>query len=90
MPKYLVRRHLVKGQALPLQGDAARARDELLRAARLADRLGYPAWSWRAWSAAAEASASPNAQAKAASAMGRLAASLGDDLRVRFLAGHRL
>ncbi|HEX6511268.1 MAG TPA: BTAD domain-containing putative transcriptional regulator [Chloroflexota bacterium] len=77
-PKYYIRAHLVKGQALLRLGEGKAAQIELDRAGNLADRLGYAAWSWRAWLQAGD-------EARAGKAVRRLARELGLERRDRFL-----
>jgi DNA-binding SARP family transcriptional activator len=84
-PKYEMRGRLVKGQALARLGNAEAAKTELLAAARLAEQLSYPAWAWRAWTAAAEVTSAPRLARHAADAVQRLANNLDTGLRERFL-----
>ncbi|HEX6551524.1 MAG TPA: BTAD domain-containing putative transcriptional regulator [Ktedonobacteraceae bacterium] len=84
-PKYEVRGRLIKGQALARLGNAEAAQTELIAAARLAEQLGYPAWAWRAWTAAAEVTRAPFIPKHAADAVQRLADNLDTELRERFL-----
>jgi hypothetical protein len=84
-PKYEVRGRLVKGQALARLGNAEAAKTELIAAARRAEQLGYPAWAWRAWAAAAEVTSAPYLARRAADAVQRLAGNLDTELRERFL-----
>jgi hypothetical protein len=77
-PKYYIRAHLVKGQALLRLGQRKAAQAELDQAGSLADRLGYAAWSWRAWLEAGD-------EARAGKAVRRLARELGPERRDRFL-----
>jgi hypothetical protein len=84
-PKYEVRGHLVKGRALARLGNAEAARTELIAAARLAEQLGYPAWAWRAWTAAADVNRAPFIVKHAADSVLRIADNLDTELRERFL-----
>jgi DNA-binding SARP family transcriptional activator len=83
--KYEVRGYLVKGRALAQLGNAEAAITELITAAELAEQLGYPAWAWRAWSAAADVTHAPHLARHAADAVQRLADNLDTELRERFL-----
>jgi len=84
-PKYEVRGHLVKGRALARLDNAEAAKTELIAAAELAEQLGYPAWAWRSWTAAAEIAHAPRLAQHAAGAVQRLAGNLDTELRERFL-----
>jgi len=84
-PKYEVRGRLVKGQALARLGNTEAAKTELIAAARLAEQLGYHAWAWRAWTAAAEIAHAPRLARHAAEAAQRLADNLDTEMRERFL-----
>lgn len=84
-PKYEVRGRLVKGRALARLGNAEAAKTELIAAARLAEQLGYPAWAWRAWTAAANVTSAPHLARRAADAVQKLADNLDTELRERFL-----
>jgi len=83
--KYEVRGHLVKGRALARLGDTEAAKTELITAARLAEGLGYPAWAWRAWTAAASSTHAPRLAQRAEEAVQKLAGNLDTELRERFL-----
>ncbi|HEX6553305.1 MAG TPA: BTAD domain-containing putative transcriptional regulator [Ktedonobacteraceae bacterium] len=84
-PKYEVRGRLVKGRALARLGNAEAAKTEFVAAAELAEQLGYPAWAWRAWTAAADVTRAPFIAKHAADAILRLADNLDTELRERFL-----
>ena len=84
-PKYEVRGRLVKGRALARLGNAEVVKTELIAAARLAEQLGYPAWAWRAWTAAADVTRVPFIAKHAADAVLRVADNLDAGLRERFL-----
>jgi DNA-binding SARP family transcriptional activator len=84
-PKYEVRGRLVKGRALAGLGNAEAAKMELIAAARLAEQLGYPAWAWRAWTAAANLTHAPRLAQRAEDAVRKLAGNLDTELRERFL-----
>ncbi len=86
-PKYEVRGHLVKGRVLARLGNAEAARTEIVAAAELAERLGYLAWAWRAWTAAADVTRAPRLAQRAEDAARRLADNLDTELRERFLRG---
>ncbi len=84
-PKYEVRGRLVKGRALARLGNAEAAKTELIAAARLAEQLDYPAWAWRAWTAAADVTRAPRLAQRADNAVQKLAGNLDTELRERFL-----
>jgi hypothetical protein len=84
-PKYEVRGHLVKGRVLARLGNLEAAKTELVAAARLAEQLGYLAWAWRSWTAAAEIAHAPRLAQHAAEAVQRLAGNLDTELRERFV-----
>ncbi len=84
-PKYEVRGRLVKGRALARLGNIEAAKTELIAAARLAEQLGYSAWAWRAWTAAAEVTSAPRLARRAADVVQRLADNLDTELRECFL-----
>jgi tetratricopeptide (TPR) repeat protein len=84
-PKYEMRGHLVKGRTLARLGNVEAARTELITAAQLAEGLGYLAWAWRAWTAAANVTHAPRLTRRAEDAVRRLADNLDTELREHFL-----
>src|SRR5207247_4158377 len=84
-PKYEMRGHLVKGRALARLGNVEAARTELITAAQLAEGLGYLAWAWRGWTAAANVTHAPRLARRAEDAVQRLADNLDTELREHFL-----
>lgn len=84
-PKYEARGHLVKGRALSRMGNTEAAKTEFITAAELAEQLGYPAWAWRAWTAASEISHASRPAKHASDALQRLVNGLDTELRERFL-----
>jgi len=84
-PKYEVRGRLVRGRALARLGQSQDAERELIAAAELAERLGYPAWTRRAWDALADLTDSPHARRRMQTAAGIIADGLDTELRERFI-----
>jgi tetratricopeptide (TPR) repeat protein len=84
-PKYEIRGHLVKGQALSRLGNAEAAKTEFITAAKLSEQLGYPVWAWRSWTAASTIHYDPLLRQYASSALEKLLKGLDAKLRERFL-----
>ena len=84
-PKYEVRGRLVRGRAMARMGQTQDAERELIAAAELAERLGYPTWTRRAWEALADATDSLRARRRAETAARTIADGLGTDLRGKFM-----
>lgn len=84
-PKYEVRGRLIRGRALAQLGQTRDAERELIAAAELAECLGYPTWTRRAWDALANVTESPRAERRARVAARTIADGLDTELRERFL-----
>jgi len=85
LPKYEIRGRMVLGSALAGLDDRRRGVAEARRAARLADRLGYPGLSWRAWWATFGLSGASADRRRAQAGVRRAADGAFDPLRSEFL-----